>query len=227
MEFNLIGLIISAFLILKPQLAAQKKSQTYPPVTTKFTEYQKQIENNPNKRMESIKNAIPSIKLDLKYATKNNFTKQKWYKNSSDSYLRHIVIKALKQAQIHFQSLGYGILIWDAYRPYSVSVKMYQSYPNKIYLAPPEKGSRHNRGCAIDLTLIELKTGKLLPMPTEFDSFNKQAFPKAIIKEPIKKKNRDLLIKIMEQHGFKVSLSEWWHFDFNNWKNYELLDLEF
>lgn len=226
-------------LILKPKLPEQKnspaiaqaknqkKSPAFPLVTRTFGEYQQQIQQDPNKTMESIKKAIPSIKLDLKYATKDNFTKQKWYKNSSDSYLRHIVIQALKQAQAQFQKLGYSILIWDAYRPYSVTVKMYQHYPNKIYLAPPQKGSRHNRGCAIDLTLIDLKTGKKLPMPTGFDSFSKQAFPKTPVKDSIKRKNRDFLIKIMEQYGFKVSLSEWWHFDFNNWKNYELLDLEF
>lgn len=203
----------------------QAKKSVRPLVTTGLAEYEAQVRQDSNKRMVEIQKIIPSIKLDLKYASKDNFAKQQFYPAGYVAYLRLIVAKALAGAQAEFQRLGYSLLIWDAYRPYSVTVKMYNHYPNKTYLAPPSKGSRHNRGCAVDLTLIELKTGRKIPMPTDFDSFSAQAFPKAEIKDAQKLQNRELLIRIMQKYGFKVSLSEWWHFDFVPWKKYELLDL--
>lgn len=204
--------------------AQAKRDGGKPVVTRSMAEYLAQVALDSNKRMVLISQYIPSIKFDLKYASRDNFAKRQWYSYNT-AYLRLGVVGALAKAQAHFQRLGYGLLIWDAYRPYSVTVQMYQYYPNKIYLASPAKGSRHNRGCALDVTLIDLKTGQLVAMPTDFDSFSPQAFPKAPVKDQHKRQNRELLIWVMQSYGFKVSLSEWWHFDFIPWKDYELLDL--
>ena len=107
-----------------------------------------------------------------------------------------------------------GIKIFDAYRPYKATVKFYELYHDTTYVASPYSGSRHNRGCALDMSLVELATGKELPMPTEFDSFKKEAWPTTPVKDPVIRKNRDLIISVMEQHGFRVNASEWWHFVF-------------
>jgi D-alanyl-D-alanine dipeptidase len=122
---------------------------------------------------------------------------------------------------------GIGLKIFDGYRPYSVTVKFYELASDKSFVANPKDGSRHNRGCAIDLTLINLKTGKELEMPTPYDSFAPEAaanFDK--LSEQVLK-NRALLINTMEKNGFKVLSNEWWHFDFNGWKNFELMDIPF
>ena len=122
---------------------------------------------------------------------------------------------------------GLGIKIFDAYRPYKATVKFYEVYHDTTYVASPYRGSRHNRGCALDLTVVDLKTGEELKMPTEFDSFKKEAWPTSVVKDPDIRANRQLLIDAMEKHGFKVNASEWWHYDFIGWKNYEVLDIDF
>jgi D-alanyl-D-alanine dipeptidase len=100
-------------------------------------------------------------------------------------------------------------------------------YKDTTYVASPYRGSRHNRGCAIDLTLIDLKTGKELKMPTEYDSFRKEAWPSTKINDQEATSNRELLIQSMEKYGFRVNSSEWWHFDFIGYRKYEILDIDF
>ena len=117
--------------------------------------------------------------------------------------------------------------IFDAYRPYTVTRKFFEIASDKNFVANPKDGSRHNRGCAIDLTLINLKTGKELAMPTPYDSFAPEAasdfndLPMDVIK------NRDLLRTVMEKNNFRVLNNEWWHFDFIGWRNFELMDIPF
>jgi D-alanyl-D-alanine dipeptidase len=143
------------------------------------------------------------------------------------AYARKPVAEALKKAQADFKKLGYTIKVFDGYRPYAATVKFYESYRDTTYVASPYKGSRHNRGCAIDMTIVDLKTGKDLPMPTEYDSFKKEAWPSTPVKDPVIKKNRDLIISVMQKHGFKVNGSEWWHFDFIGWQKFDVMDIAF
>ena len=193
---------------------------------TRFEEYKASLVSHPEKELVDLSKFIPGIKLDIRYATKNNFTKEKIY-NLAKAYSRRPVAEALKRAQADFVTQGFGIKIFDAYRPYSATVKFYEIYHDTTYVASPYRGSRHNRGCALDMTIVDLKTGKDLQMPTEFDSFKKEAWPSTPVKDPIIKKNRDLIIRVMERNGFKVNSSEWWHFDFVGWKKYEVLDIDF
>jgi len=193
---------------------------------TNYIQYQSTVKVNPNKELIDLEKFIPGLVLDIRYATTNNFTGEKIY-NLSKAYARKPVAEALKKIQAELKKQGLGIKIFDAYRPYKATVKFYEVYHDTTYVASPYRGSRHNRGCALDLTAIKLSTGEELQMPTEFDSFKKEAWPTSPVSDPVIKKNRALLINVMEKYGFKVNSSEWWHFDFIGWKQYEVLDIDF
>jgi len=211
--------LIFLLLLSAKALAAQ-------PAVSDWLKYKADVADNPNKELTDVKKAIPDIVLDIRYATTNNFTKQKLY-NKACAFARKPAVEALAKAQQEFKKRGAGIVVYDAYRPYSVTKKMFEIYPDVQYVADPAKGSRHNRGCAIDMGLIDLKTKKILKMPTEYDAFQKEAWPRTPVKDAEARAHRALIISVMEKHGFKVNSSEWWHFDFIGWKKYELLDIEF
>jgi D-alanyl-D-alanine dipeptidase len=189
-------------------------------------EYLELIHQDTNKALIEIKKAVPDIKLDIRYATRNNFMKQVMYKQAR-AFARRPVVEQLKIIQAELKKKGYGLKVFDAYRPYSITVEFFKRARDKNFVADPAKGSKHNRGCAVDLTLINLKTGKDLPMPTPYDSFEPAAAPHYSKLPPQLIKNRDFLIQTMQAHGFKVIYNEWWHFDFTGWPNYELMDIPF
>jgi zinc D-Ala-D-Ala dipeptidase len=191
-----------------------------------YSEYLKTVSADSRKELVDLEKFIPGLVLDIRYATTNNFTGEKIY-NQAKAYARKPVAEALKKVQDELKPLGLGVKVFDAYRPYKATVKFYEVYGDTTYVASPYKGSRHNRGCAIDMTLIELKSGKELKMPTGYDSFRKEAWPSTEIKDEEARKNRALLIQYMERHGFRVNSSEWWHFDFVGYKQYEILDIDF
>lgn len=203
--------------------AAQNK---YGIKATRLEDYKASLASHPEKELVDLERFIPGIVLDIRYATTNNFMKEKIY-SLSKAYSRRSVAESLKKAQADFNAQGYGIKIYDAYRPYSATVRFYELYRDTTYVASPYRGSRHNRGCALDMTIVYSKTGQEVPMPTEFDSFKKEAWPTTPVKDPAIRKNRDLLISVMERNGFKVNSSEWWHFDFVGYKAYEVMDIEF
>ncbi len=215
------------YIVLGMLLAITTQAQyKYGLKVTNLKEYQTSIKQNPKKELIDLEQYIPGIVLDIRYATTNNFTGEKIY-NLAKAYARKPVADAVKRAQAELQKQGLGIKIFDAYRPYKATVKFYEVYKDTTYVASPYRGSRHNRGCAIDMTIINLKTGEELKMPTGYDSFQKEAWPKTPIKDPEARKNRALIIQVMEKQGFKVNSSEWWHFDFIGWRNYEVLDIDF
>jgi D-alanyl-D-alanine dipeptidase len=194
------------------------------PVT--YDAYVTSVKKNEQKKLIDLETFIPGIVLDIRYATTNNFTREKIYK-SARAFARKPVAEALKKAQSEFNAQGVGIKIFDAYRPYAATVKFYEVYRDTTFVASPYRGSRHNRGCAIDMTLVDLKTGKELKMPTGYDAFVKQARPTFPVNDPEIRKNRDLIIRVMQKYGFKVNSSEWWHFDFKGYSSYEVLDIAF
>jgi D-alanyl-D-alanine dipeptidase len=188
--------------------------------------YVSEIRQHPESRLVEIKKYIPEIVLDIRYATTNNFTHHRMYPQAR-AFARLPVVMALKDVETDLKARGLGLKIYDAYRPYTITAKFYEITPDTNFVADPRKGSKHNRGCAIDLSLIDLKTGKELDMPTAFDSFSRKAaadYPD-LPKQQIA--NRELLKSVMQAHGFKVIATEWWHFDFNGWANYPLLDIPF
>jgi D-alanyl-D-alanine dipeptidase len=215
-------LIITA-LLLSVFAQAQNKYGLTP---TTLNEYKASLAGAPQKELINLDGYVPGLVLDIRYATTNNFTGKKIY-NMARAYARKPVADALKAAQAEFAKHGVGVKMYDAYRPYKATVMFYEVYHDTTYVASPYRGSRHNRGCALDMTIIDLKTGEELLMPTGYDSFSKDAWPTSPVKDPVARKNRDLLITVMERHGFKVNASEWWHFDFIGYKNYEVMDIDF
>ncbi len=193
---------------------------------TTYGAYQQSLRNHPEKELVDLESYIPGIVLDIRYATTNNFTQQKIY-NLPKAFARRPVAEALKKAQAEFNVLGAGIKIFDAYRPYAATVRFYEIYHDTTYVASPYKGSRHNRGCALDMTIVDQKTKKELEMPTGFDSFRKEAWPTTPVNDPTVRNNRELLIRVMEHNGFKVNASEWWHFDYLGWQKYDVMDINF
>ncbi len=174
----------------------------------------------------NLEELIPNINLDIRYATINNFTSKIIY-TKPKAYARKQVAYALKKVQDSLTKIGLGLRIFDAYRPYSATLKFYEVYPDTNFVANPRYGSRHNRGCAIDLTLINLFTGNEIPLPTPFDDFTEKAhpdypnFPEEILE------NRALLFGVLSHFGFTHYPTEWWHFDFKGWEQYPLMDLSF
>jgi D-alanyl-D-alanine dipeptidase len=146
---------------------------------------------------------------------------------SPKAYLRRPVAEALFKIEKELNSKGLGLKVYDAYRPYSATLKFYEVFPDTSFVASPRKGSRHNRGCAVDVTIIDLKTGKELEMPTSFDDFTEKA-SQSYMKLPENAiKNRKLLSEIMTKYGFVKYEPEWWHYDFKGWENFGLMDIPF
>jgi|SRR5579883_1924685 len=172
-----------------------------------------------------LQKIIPGIALDIRYATTNNFTGQKLYPMAR-CCLRREAAESLKQVQGDLRSMGLALKIFDGYRPLSVQKKMWALVPNEDYVANPAKGSRHNRGAAVDVTLIRLD-GEELSMPTPFDDFTARAhrdytnLPAEVLQ------NRALLQRVMEAHDFHGLRTEWWHFDFKNWQDYPIMDVDY
>jgi D-alanyl-D-alanine dipeptidase len=220
------GFLVCTFLwiiIFTNPARAQNKYGLRP---MKWAEYTVSVEKNPENELINLQEFIPGLRLDIRYATTHNFTGEKIY-NLARAYARKPVAEALKKIQADLARQGLGLKIFDGYRPYSATVKFYELYRDTTYVASPYKGSRHNRGCALDLTIVDLKTGEELKMPTEYDSFRKEAWPSTPVADPLVRKNRQTLIDAMEKHGFKVNASEWWHFDFIGWQQFAVMDIDF
>lgn len=188
--------------------------------------YELTVSSDSNNLIVDLEEYILSIVLDIKYATEDNFTGKILYPYPK-AFLRLPAAKALKKAQEEFKQLGYGIKVFDAYRPYDVTEMMWEFVKDPRYVAEPWKGSRHNRGCAVDITLIDLETMQEIAMPTPYDDFTNKAhlnysnLPSDVLK------NRQLLVETMAKYGFTALSSEWWHYDFNGWNKYALMNLSF
>ena len=184
--------------------------------------YERLAAADPDKRLVDL--ATLGIPLDIRYATTNNFMKTQLYPVAK-AYLRAPAAHALAEANRELATRGLGIKVFDAYRPYRVTVAMWEPIKNPDYVADPAKGSRHNRGAAVDLTLIDLQTGAELPMPTPYDDFTPRARHDFSGLPPDAVHYRTLLREIMNKHGFDPLPSEWWHYDFRGWERFELMDV--
>jgi D-alanyl-D-alanine dipeptidase len=160
-----------------------------------------------------------SIKLDIRYATTNNFLGTKIYEEGR-AFLQRPAAEALVGAHQELGRLGYGILVHDAYRPWFVTKLFWDATPpdKHRFVANPAHGSRHNRGCAVDVTLYELATGNAVQMPSLYDEMSDRAKPTYGGGTPEQRRLRDLLRTAMEAQGFLVNEDEWWHFDYKDWK---------
>ncbi|MBK7704313.1 MAG: class D beta-lactamase [Acidobacteria bacterium] len=169
-----------------------------------------------------------SIKLDIRYARTDNFVGKVVY-SEARAFLQRPAAEALVRVHKQLKKQGLGLAIFDGYRPWSVTKLFWEVTPadQRKYVANPKTGSRHNRGCAVDLTLFDRKTGKLVPMPSEFDEFNERSSPDFKGGTDEERRNRDLLRRSMEAEGFTVNSDEWWHFDYKDWQSYSIYDISF
>lgn len=197
--FVRISLLVLCSFVSTFSLTAQKKqSAKHPSIEDKFV---------------NIKTLSPEILLDMKYATVDNFLGQVVY-DCAECYLRKATAQALVAAQKDFVARGYSLKLFDCYRPLSVQKKMWKILPGTHYVANPAKGSKHNRGAAVDLTLVEIATGKEVDMGTPFDTFSPKAhhsytdLPKEVLV------HRQLLKEVLGKHNFKPIFSEWWHYEY-------------
>ncbi len=188
---------------------------------------QTEIAHDSDKKMIDIKKAIPSLTIDLRYATTNNFMHRRLYPFLKTTYLRLAAVNALKKVVIALHNENLALKIFDAYRPYSVTEEMWEVVKDSRYAADPAKGSGHNRGTSVDITLVNLYTKKELNMGTGFDNFSDtahtdfKALPVTVLQ------NRVLLKTTMEKYGFISLDTEWWHFSLADANNYELLNISF
>lgn len=191
-----------------------------------YREYDHWVSSHPNQLMVDLSAYIRAIDVRMPYASTQNFTHQILYP-SAKAFLNERAASALRAAANELIQKGYGLIIYDAYRPYSVTQKMWKYEPNSDYAANPSTGSDHNRGIAVDIGLYDLKTHHDLPMPSPFDSFTESAHTNAMNLPDSVLANRDLLQHVMVAHGFKPLQSEWWHFTYVDTVLPPIMDLGF
>jgi len=206
----------SAFLFLI--LAVSAGAQTGPPKES-------------NKREADLVELIKldkTIKLDIKYATADNFVGRAVYPEAR-AFLQRPAAEGVVRVHRWLAKQGRGIVIYDGYRPWSITKLFWDVVPEhqRKFVADPSNGSKHNRGCAVDLGIFELKTGKAVPMPSGYDEFTVRASPDYSGGTDEERRNRDTLRQLMEANGFVVNADEWWHFDLVGWENYAIYDIGF
>ena len=169
-----------------------------------------------------------SIKLDIRYATGDNFVGRPVY-TEARAFMQRPAAEALVRVHKLLKKEGLGLVIFDGYRPWAVTKLFWEVTPEdkRKYVADPRRGSKHNRGCAVDLSIYDLKTGRPLPMPSEFDDFSEKASPDYPGGTAEERSNRDKLRRLMESEGFKVNSEEWWHFDHKDWSEYAIYNIPF
>jgi D-alanyl-D-alanine dipeptidase len=194
--------------LIKEALAAQPPSETGDFLPTDLVE---------------LKKLDPTIKLDIRYATTNNLFDTVFY-SEPRAFMQRAPAEALVRINRKLKALGYGLLVHDGYRPWYVTKVFWDATPDdkKLFVADPSKGSRHNRGAAVDLTLYDLKTGKPLEMVSTYDETTDRANPNYPGGTSLQRWHRNLLRSAMEADGFTVFEAEWWHFDYKDWQKYRI-----
>jgi zinc D-Ala-D-Ala dipeptidase len=194
-------------------------AQTGPPVDPRATRKADLVE---------LVKLDPTIQLDIRYATTNNFTGKRVY-SEARAFLQRPAARALVEAHRELAKEGYGLLIHDGYRPWTITKLFWEVTPPALheFVADPATGSKHNRGCAVDLTLYDRNTGKTVEMPSGYDEMTPRAYPDYDGGPADARARRDLLRTVMERHDFTVEPNEWWHFNYKDWRDYPILDIAF
>jgi D-alanyl-D-alanine dipeptidase len=207
-------LLLAAILILVPQAA-----QDGPPK-----------ESGPFRAAELVELTTldPTIKLDIRYATPNNLAGRAVYREAR-AFMQRPAAEALVRAHRALGAEGYGLLVFDGYRPWSVTKLFWDVTPpdKREFVADPAKGSKHNRGCAVDLSLYDLRTGREVAMPSAYDEMSPRAYPDFAGGDALAREQRDRLRRAMEREGYTVEPNEWWHFNYKDWKEYPILNVAF
>ena len=194
------------------------------PVANDPSVYNRLVRQDAGNRLLDLRELIPDAMFDVTYAGVNNFLGRKIYP-TADVFLRKPAAEALVRVAERLRSRGLGLLLFDGYRPYSVTVLFYEEIGDTTFVADPRKGSKHNRGMAIDLSLFDLKTGKPLEMPSKYDEASERAWHSWSGGEPGALTNREILKEAMVSEGFEVFKYEWWHYDYRGWQSCVTYDL--
>ena len=175
-----------------------------------------------------LKNLDASLQLDIRYATDNNFMGMPLYEEGR-AFLQRPAAEALVRVNQALEKYGYGLIVYDAYRPWYVTKMFWDATPEaqKIFVADPAKGSRHNRGGAVDIGLYSRKTGQSVAMGSGYDEFSLRAYSWYPGGTSVQRERRELLRLLMAGEGFTVYPEEWWHFDYASWRSYPLLNVPF
>lgn len=170
----------------------------------------------------------PTVRLDIRYATSNNFLGTPVY-TQARAFLQRPAAEGVARANQELKAQGYGLILHDGYRPWYVTKIFWDATPNsqKIFVADPAAGSKHNRGCAIDLSLYDLKTGEEVTMPSGYDEMTERAYANYTGGTADERARRALLRHAMEKQGFTANPTEWWHFDYKDWKDYAIQNVRF
>ncbi len=203
-------------------------TDTSPPLTSQRSQAQpsptsQQARVSNSSALVDIKRVNAQIRVDIRYATKNNFTHRPLYAQAR-CLLRPAVAARLSRVQTDLAVKGIGLKVYDCYRPLSVQKQMWKLVPDDRYVANPAQGSRHNRGSAVDLTLVD-RDGNELEMPTSFDDFSDRAHVDYPRVSQSARQHRAILQQAMKRQGFAPLQTEWWHFDDPSWRQYPLLDV--
>jgi zinc D-Ala-D-Ala dipeptidase len=185
----------------------------------------------PNKREADLLELVKldkTIKLDIRYARTDNFVGRVVYPEAR-AFLQRPAAEALVRVHRELKKQNLGLVVFDGYRPWTITKLFWEVTPDdkRKYVANPKTGSKHNRGCAVDLSIYDLKTGRPLPMPSDFDEFTERASPDYRGGTAEETRNRELLRRLMEAEGFSVNPNEWWHFDYKDWQSYAIYDIPF
>ena len=194
------------------------------PVIHDIDLYKKLVLENPDNELIDLRILIPDAKFDVRYATADNLVKKPVYP-AADVFMRKPAALALKDAQDILKKQGLGLLFFDGYRPYEVTVLFYEIIKDTTFVADPRKGSRHNRGMAIDLSLYNLETGKAVPMPSGYDETTERSYHAFMDADSVALANRKTLRTVLETVGFEIYKWEWWHYDFKGWKDAAIYDI--
>jgi len=232
MKSFLIFFVHSILILHGPYRSFAQRSDRSDPKTvsvqTSLQSYRKDVRSDNDYLLQPLLSRTPGLKADLRYASTRNFVGKRMYPaGTSETFLRKPAADAILRIQSELKNMGMGLKIFDAYRPYTVTCRFWELIKDERYVANPAKGSGHNRGLAIDLTIIRLADGKELNMGTDFDHFSDTAhhsfsgLPVEVLE------NRRLLKSLMEKHGFNALETEWWHYAWTNDKNYPVMDLSF
>ena len=226
------------FVLIAASLHAQQAKQTFtiqalrpvPELRAEALKARPPVEQGEFRKPDLVKltQLDTTLKLDIHYASTNNFLGTPLY-TEARAFLQRPAAEAVARANRKLHERGYGLLIFDAYRPWYVTKIFWDATPpaQHGYVADPAQGSRHNRGCAVDLTIYDLKTGQPVSMPSSYDEFSDSAHADYPGGTADQRAHRELLRKTMEAEGFAVNPNEWWHFDYKDWRHYPIMNVAF
>lgn len=206
--------------------ALAQPCKTSVPIISSTTVLQDTMKCNPRKKLVLLTNIIPLLHYDLVYGTLRNFTKTVLYTHAQP-YMMAEPAAALQRVECELNKKGLALKIYDAYRPFSATCKIWRQVQDKRYAANPAKGSNHNRGLAVDLTIVDLATGTEIDMGTGFDNFTDSARHDFAGLTAKVIENRKMLRQIMWKHGFSCVLTEWWHYNWRTKEQFDVLDIDF